>query len=164
MPGRSPMMCRIPWKLWGLDFAEGTWPAHILQHVTLELQNLAGMRGGFGRARSTFRRGVYKVAVRAWHEDITHTAMHSARDLVLAAMDPQAHGPFDVAEAVARLNRLADRLFLDPVTQCIADAATAKRQAWRWRAGKHQGATTAGRRRAAQHSRSLRFRPGISSM
>ncbi len=108
--------------------AEGTWPAHILEHVTLELQNLAGMPGGFGRARSTAQRGVYKVAVRAWHEDITHTAMHSARDLVLAAMDPQAHGPFDVAEAVARLNRLADRLLLDPVTQCIADAATAKRR------------------------------------
>src|SRR5690606_2357470 len=28
---------------------EGTWPCHILEHVTLELQNLAGMRGGFGR-------------------------------------------------------------------------------------------------------------------
>ena len=32
---------------------EGTWPAHILEHVTLELQNLAGMPGGFGRARSS---------------------------------------------------------------------------------------------------------------
>ena len=40
---------------------EGTWPAHILEHVTVELQNLAGMPGGFGRARSTSPRGVYKV-------------------------------------------------------------------------------------------------------
>ena len=30
---------------------EGTWTGHILEHVTLELQNLAGMPGGFGRAR-----------------------------------------------------------------------------------------------------------------
>ena len=30
---------------------EGTWPAHILEHVTLELQNLAGLPGGFGKAR-----------------------------------------------------------------------------------------------------------------
>ena len=40
---------------------EGTWPAHILEHVTLELQNLAGMQTGFGKARETSRRGVYKV-------------------------------------------------------------------------------------------------------
>jgi hypothetical protein len=43
---------------------EGTWPGHILEHVTLELQNLAGMPGGFGKARQT-QRGVYKVVVRA---------------------------------------------------------------------------------------------------
>ena len=30
---------------------EGTWPAHILEHISLELQNLAGMPGGFGKAR-----------------------------------------------------------------------------------------------------------------
>ena len=37
---------------------EGTWPGHILEHVTLELQNLAGMPGGFGKARETAIRGV----------------------------------------------------------------------------------------------------------
>ena len=31
---------------------EGTWIGHILEHVTLELQNIAGMPGGFGRARA----------------------------------------------------------------------------------------------------------------
>src|SRR3990167_5439647 len=30
---------------------EGTWAAHILEHVVLELQNLAGMQAGFGKAR-----------------------------------------------------------------------------------------------------------------
>lgn len=44
---------------------EGTWAAHILEHVTLELQNLAGQRTGFGKARETSQRGVYKVAVRS---------------------------------------------------------------------------------------------------
>ena len=37
---------------------EGTWPGHILEHVTLELQNLAGLPGGFGKARETNVRGV----------------------------------------------------------------------------------------------------------
>src|SRR6476646_10122560 len=66
---------------------EGTWPGHILEHVTLELQSLAGMPGGFGRARETTRRGVYKVVITAWHENIAHNALLAARELVLAAME-----------------------------------------------------------------------------
>jgi cyanophycin synthetase len=105
---------------------EGTWPAHMLEHVTVELQNLAGMTGGFGRARSTSTRGVYKVMVRAWHEEVTRTALHLGRDLLMAAIDPDTHGPFDVAAAVAALRELADDLLLGPSTQNIFDAATAK--------------------------------------
>jgi len=102
---------------------EGTWPAHILEHVTLELQNLAGMPGGFGKARSTSQRGVYKVAVRSWHEDITRQALLSGRDLVMAAID---NTPFNVAHAVDQLVQMKDRLLLGPSTQAIVDAATAK--------------------------------------
>jgi hypothetical protein len=105
--------------------AEGTWPAHIMEHVTLELQNLAGLPAGFGRARSTSRRGVYKVAVRARHEAITRSAFHLGRDLLLAAMDPDAYGPFDVAAAVATLRQMADALLPDPGTQGSMGAATA---------------------------------------
>ena len=32
---------------------EGTWVGHILEHITLELQNLAGLPGGFGKTRET---------------------------------------------------------------------------------------------------------------
>jgi hypothetical protein len=106
--------------------AEGTWPAHIMEHVTLELQNLAGLPAGFGRARSTSRRGVYKVVVRAWHEAITRSAFHLGRDLLLAAMEPDAHGPFDVSAAVATLQQMADALLPDRGTQGIADSATAR--------------------------------------
>lgn len=102
---------------------DGTWPAHILEHVTLELQNLAGMPGGFGKARSTSRRGVYKVAVRSWHEDITRQALLFGRDLVMAAINDT---PFDVAHAVDQLVQMKDRLLLGPSTQAIVDAATAK--------------------------------------
>jgi cyanophycin synthetase len=54
---------------------EGTWPAHILEHLTLELQNLAGIPGGFGKARDGDRRGVYKVMVSAINEEVTLTAL-----------------------------------------------------------------------------------------
>ena len=36
---------------------QGTYPGHILEHVTLELQTLAGIEVGFGRARETSRAG-----------------------------------------------------------------------------------------------------------
>ena len=99
---------------------EGTWPGHILEHVTLELQNLAGLPGGFGKARETSKVGVYKVVVRAWHEQVTHAALHEARDLVMAAIEDR---PFDVDAAVETLRDLAQDLCLGPSTACIVDAA-----------------------------------------
>ena len=102
---------------------EGTWPAHILEHVTLELQNIAGMPGGFGRARETGVRGVYKVVVSAWHEGVTRTCLHAARDLVMAAITDT---PFDVAATHARLRELAEKHLPGPGTACIINAAAAK--------------------------------------
>lgn len=99
---------------------EGTWPGHIIEHVTLELQNLAGMPGGFGKARETSTRGVYKVVVRAWHEPVTRAALYAARDLVMAAIEDR---PFDVASTVAQLRDMTDSLCLGPSTACIVDAA-----------------------------------------
>jgi cyanophycin synthetase len=103
---------------------EGTWPAHILEHVTLELQNLAGMPGGFGKARETNKRGVYKVVVRAWHEKITEKALYHARDLVMAAIEDR---PFDVPVAIKEIEDMVDSLYLGPSTACIVDAAREKK-------------------------------------
>ena len=102
---------------------EGTWPAHILEHVTLEIQNLAGMPGGFGKARETSTRGVYKVVVRAWHDDVTRACLFAGRELLLAAIKDE---DFDVAGTVAHLADMAERKLLGPSTGCIVDAATAK--------------------------------------
>ncbi|GAB2182367.1 cyanophycin synthetase [Denitratisoma sp. agr-D3] len=99
---------------------EGTWPGHILEHVTLELQNLAGMPGGFGKAREMNKRGHYKVVVRAWHEEVTREALFAARELILAAMNDE---PYDVAATVERLTDLVDSRCLGPSTASIVDAA-----------------------------------------
>ena len=99
---------------------EGTWPAHILEHVTLELQNLAGLPGGFGKAREISERGVYKVVVRAWQEQVTRAALQEARELIMAAMEDR---PFDVEAAVERLADLVDSRCLGPSTASIVDAA-----------------------------------------
>lgn len=102
---------------------EGTWTGHILEHVTLELQNLAGMPGGFGKARQTSERGIYKVVVRAWHEDVSRAALEAGRELILAAIEDK---PFDVEGTVQRLRDMAERKLLGPSTGCIVEAATSK--------------------------------------
>ncbi len=104
---------------------DGTWTGHILEHVTLELQNLAGMHGGFGRARETSLRGVYKVAVSAWHENIARSALSEARELVLAAMGHLQPGgqPYNVKDSIERLRDMVNSLWLGPSTACIVEAA-----------------------------------------
>jgi cyanophycin synthetase len=106
-----------------LRLREGTWPGHILEHVTLELQTLAGMQGGFGKARSTSVRGVYKVVVRSRNEKVSIAALHAGRDLVMAAIEDK---PFDVKAAIHHLRELIDSHCLGPSTACIVDAATAR--------------------------------------
>lgn len=99
---------------------EGTWPAHIMEHVMIELQNLAGVQTGFGKARETSKRGVYKVTVRARVEEVSRAALVAARDMVMAAIEDR---PFDVAGTVKSLTDLAESLALGPSTANIVDAA-----------------------------------------
>ena len=99
---------------------EGTWAGHILEHVTLELQNLAGLPGGFGKARETSERGVYKVAIRAWHEEVTRAALTKGRELIMAAIENK---PFDVEATIEELGDMVDSKCLGPSTASIVDAA-----------------------------------------
>ena len=102
---------------------EGTWPAHILEHLTLELQNLAGIPGGFGKARDGDRRGVYKVMVSAINEEVTLTALKYARDLYLALAQDTQDGITLVNDIIEKLRDLGDDLLLGPSTACIVNAA-----------------------------------------
>lgn len=106
---------------------EGTWAAHILEHVALELQNLAGQRTGFGKARQTSKRGVYRVVVRSRQEQVTRACLEAACSLVMAAIN-DTH--FDVPAAIEKLRALADSLCLGPSTASIVDAATERRIPW----------------------------------
>ena len=103
-----------------LRLREGTWPAHILEHIMIELQNLAGMQTGFGKARQTSVRGVYKVAVRARDGRVSRAAIEAGRDLLMAAIENR---PCDIAGTVGRLRDLVDKYCLGPSTACIVSAA-----------------------------------------
>lgn len=68
-----------------------------MEHVSIELQNLAGLPSAFGKARSTDQRGVYKVVIRTGQKQVGIQALTDARDLVMAAINDEA---FDVAACV----------------------------------------------------------------
>ena len=100
--------------------AEGTWPGHILEHVTLELQTRAGMPTGFGKAREAGPRGVYKVVFRTDDEACGLLALHTARDLIMAAIEDR---PFDVQGELAKLSKMVDDRCVGPSTTSIVERA-----------------------------------------
>ncbi|WP_313174164.1 cyanophycin synthetase [Massilia sp.] len=102
----------------------GTWAGHILEHVVLELQNLAGMKTGFGKTRSTGQHGVYKMAFRTRDAVVGRAALEAGHRLLMAAINDDA---FDMAGTVTRLTELVDRYCLGPSTANIVDAATDRR-------------------------------------
>lgn len=98
----------------------GTWMGHILEHVTLELQTLAGTAVGFGRARESNEEGVYKVAIEYIEEKLGKECLQTGLRLCLSAVYDR---PFDVVEEIARLRDLAQDECLGPSTKSIVDAA-----------------------------------------
>ncbi len=101
----------------------GTYMAHILEHVVLELQSLAGNVVGYGRARELDEDGVYRVAIEYQNEVVGKEAIEIGRRLVLACVNET---PFDVAAEVARLRDLVHEHCLGPSTQGIVKAAQAR--------------------------------------
>lgn len=100
---------------------EGTWAGHILEHVVIELLNLAGMPTGFGQTRSTSKTGVYRMVFRARDEQVARTALAEGHTLLLSAINGEG---FDVAAAVTRLRDTVDDCYLGPSTGAIVTAAT----------------------------------------
>jgi cyanophycin synthetase len=103
---------------------EGTWAGHVLEHVVLELQNMAGMKTGFGKTRGVGERGIYKMAFRTREETVGRAALDAGRELLLAAINDTA---FDLQATVLALTELVDRRCLGPSTAHIVDAATVRR-------------------------------------
>src|ERR1700755_3208858 len=56
----------------------GTWMGHVIEHIALEIQSLAGMDTGFGRTRETKTKGVYNVVFNYVEEKVGTFAAESA--------------------------------------------------------------------------------------
>lgn len=98
----------------------GTWVGHIIEHVALELQCLAGMEVGFGKTYGTSAPGVYKIAYRYRVESAGLLAGLQAIELVEAVATDR---PFYLDATVAELQELRENDLLGPSTLSIAEEA-----------------------------------------
>jgi cyanophycin synthetase len=100
----------------------GTYPAHILEHLTIELQALCGSDVGFGRARliDDNELGIYRVIVEFEQEELAHACLHAGREILLAALNGK---DYDVPARLAELRALAHEVRLGPSTRSIVQAA-----------------------------------------
>ena len=125
LPGLVEHHCGVGYRGGFLErLRDGTWAGHILEHVVLEVQNLAGMKTGFGKTRSTGEHAIYKMAFRTRDETVGRAALDVAHRLMMAAINDE---PFDLSSEVARLTDMVDRHCLGPSTAHIVDAATDRR-------------------------------------
>jgi len=98
----------------------GTWLGHVLEHTTLEIQSLAHLPVGYGRARETNERGVYKVAIEVLDFRFGEASIKVAHEMILAAAEGRE---FDLPAALRGLRKLADDYCYGPSTQAIVDGA-----------------------------------------
>lgn len=98
----------------------GTWLGHVMEHVALEVQTLAGIDVGFGRARSGGPPGVYNVIYECEERETGILAGEIAIDLIEAII---AGETLPLAERIAELRRTYERNALGPSTRSIVDAA-----------------------------------------
>ena len=98
----------------------GTWAGHIVEHLALELQCLAGMEVGFGKTYGTSERGVYRVVYRYRVESVGLLAGSEAVALVEATT---TNLPYQVDPIVVLLKELREADSLGPSTGSIVEEA-----------------------------------------
>ncbi len=102
---------------------EGTWMGHVIEHLALELQTLAGMDVGFGRTRETSQKGVYNV-VFAYME--AEAGVYTARACVRIAQALVDGKDYDLSEDVQKLREIREEERLGPSTGSIVDEAVTR--------------------------------------
>jgi cyanophycin synthetase len=99
---------------------QGTFLPHILEHVALELQTLAGSDVSFGRVVQSGDPGVWWVILAYEEEDV---GLESVREGVRIIQHCISGEPLDAAETIQSLCRLREDVRLGPSTWAIVKEA-----------------------------------------
>lgn len=102
---------------------EGTWMGHVVEHLALELQTLAGMDTGFGRTRETGTPGVYFVVFEYMEEK---AGIYTAKAAVRIAEALVAGREYNLDEDIQALREIREEERLGPSTGSIVEVAAAR--------------------------------------
>jgi cyanophycin synthetase len=115
---------------------EGTWMGHVLEHVAIELQNIAGAKVTFGKTRGTGESGHYNVVYEYEHDEVGLEAGRLALRLLhhllpdeLTSEQERAE-EFDFDEERDSFIRFAQRRTLGPSTAALVRAAEERDIPW----------------------------------
>jgi cyanophycin synthetase len=109
---------------------EGTYMGHIIEHIALELQELAGMPVGFGRTRETGTPGVYNVAFEYVYEEPGRYAGRAAVRICQSLADTGSYAQTELEQDLADIRELASAASLGPSTETIVKEADARKVPW----------------------------------
>lgn len=106
---------------------EGTWMGHVIEHIALEIQTLAGMETGFGRTRGTGNYGEYNVVFAYTEETVGRYAAKSAVRIAEALI---ANEKYDLEEDIQEMRELREGSRLGPSTGSIVEEAANRGIPW----------------------------------
>jgi len=106
---------------------EGTWMGHVIEHIALEIQTLAGMDTGFGRTRQTKTEGIYNVVFSYLEEKAGLFAAESAVRIAEALINGEE---YPLEEDIQRMRELREMERLGPSTGSIVDEAISRDIPW----------------------------------
>ncbi|UFH32762.1 cyanophycin synthetase [Chryseobacterium sp. C-71] len=105
----------------------GTWMGHVIEHIALEIQTLAGMECGFGRTRETKSPGIYNVVFDYIEEN---TGIYAAEQAVEIAHALINGDEYDINACIQRLKEIRERVRLGPSTGSIVQEAVSRKIPW----------------------------------
>ena len=105
----------------------GTWMGHVIEHIALEIQTLAGMETGFGRTRETKTPGIYNVVFSYTEENV---GMFAAESSVAIAEALIAGTEYDLEADIQKMREIRERVRLGPSTGSIVEDAVSRDIPW----------------------------------
>ena len=108
----------------------GTMMGHIIEHVALELQKLAGMPVGFGRTRETATPGIYQVVIEYLDEQAGRYAARAGVRLCQSLVDTGTYSQNELKQDLQDLQDLARDAALGPSTETLVKEAEARDIPW----------------------------------
>lgn len=109
---------------------DGTMMGHIIEHVALELQELAGMEVGFGRTRETADPGVYQVVIEYQNEQAGRYAARAAVRICQGIIEQGSYPASELEQDLKDLQDLAADAALGPSTEALIKEAEARDIPW----------------------------------